>query len=56
MEKMSAEKKPDATLTTGPKPDEKKPNAKKPEAKKPEEKKPEEKPKPPAVSSTGGVQ
>jgi adenine deaminase len=55
-EKKSAEKKPDATVTIGPKPDEKKPDAKKPEAKKPEEKKPEEKPKPPAVSSTGGVQ
>jgi hypothetical protein len=55
-EKKSAEKKPDATVTIGPKPDEKKPEAKKPEAKKPEGKKPEEKPKPPAVSSTGGVQ
>jgi len=51
-EKKSAEKKPDATVTVGPKPDEKKP-----EAKKPEEKKPEEKPKPPALmSSTGGAQ
>jgi imidazolonepropionase-like amidohydrolase len=55
-EKKSAEKKPDATVTIGPKPDEKKPDAKKPETKKPEEKKPEEKPKPPAASSTGGVQ
>ncbi len=51
-EKKSAEKKPDATVTVGPKPDEKKP-----EAKKPEEKKPEEKPKPPTLmSSTGGAQ
>src|SRR5882762_8474593 len=50
--KKSTEKKPDATVTVGPKPDEKKP-----EAKKPEEKKPEEKPKPPALmSSTGGAQ
>jgi imidazolonepropionase-like amidohydrolase len=56
-EKKSTEKKPDATVTIGPKPDEKKPDAKKPEAKKPEEKKPEEKPKPPApVSSRGGAQ
>jgi imidazolonepropionase-like amidohydrolase len=50
-EKKSAEKKPDATVTIGQKPDEKKPDAKKPE-----EKKPEEKPKPPAlVASTGGA-
>jgi imidazolonepropionase-like amidohydrolase len=56
-EKKSAEKKPDATVTIGPKPDEKKPDAQKPEEKKPEEKKPEEKPKPPALaSSTGGAQ
>lgn len=56
-EKKASEKKPDATVTIGPKPDEKKPDAKKPEAKKPEEKKPEEKPKPPAlVSLVGGVQ
>jgi len=50
-EKKSTEKKPDATVTIGQKPDEKKPDAKKPE-----EKKPEEKPKPPAlVASTGGT-
>jgi imidazolonepropionase-like amidohydrolase len=50
-EKKSAEKKPDATVTIGQKPDEKKPDAKKPE-----EKKPEEKPKPPApLASTGGA-
>jgi len=55
-EKKSTEKKPDATVTIGQKPDEKKPDAKKPEEKKPEEKKPEEKPKPPAlVASTGGA-
>ena len=50
-EKKSAEKKPDATVSIGQKPDEKKPDAKKPE-----EKKPEEKPKPPALlASTGGA-
>jgi len=50
-EKKSTEKKPDATVTIGQKPD-----AKKQEEKKPEEKKPEEKPKPPAlVASTGGT-
>src|SRR6267378_4325187 len=49
--KKSAEKKPEATVTIGQKPDEKKPDAKKPE-----EKKPEEKPKPPALlASTGGA-
>ncbi|HEX4546000.1 MAG TPA: amidohydrolase [Candidatus Acidoferrum sp.] len=50
-EKKSAEKKPDATVTIGQKPDEKKPEAKKPEEKKPEEKKPEQKPKPPQVAN-----
>jgi hypothetical protein len=55
-EKKSTEKKPDATVTIGQKPDEKKPDATKPEEKKTEEKKPEEKPKPPApLASTGGV-
>ena len=49
-EKKAAEKKPDATVTIGQKPDEKKPEAKKPEEKKPEEKKPEEKPKPPQIA------
>jgi imidazolonepropionase-like amidohydrolase len=48
-EKKSAEKKPDATVTIGQKPDEKKPDAKKPE-----EKKPEEKPKPPALVASRG--
>jgi imidazolonepropionase-like amidohydrolase len=46
-EKKSAEKKPDATVTVGQKPD-----AKKPEEKKPEEKKPLEKPKPPQTVSS----
>jgi imidazolonepropionase-like amidohydrolase len=50
-EKKSVEKKPDATVTIGQKPDEKKPEAKKPEEKKPEEKKPEEKPKPPQIAN-----
>jgi hypothetical protein len=55
-EKKATEKKPDATVTIGKKPDEKKPDAKKPEEKKPEEKKPEEKPKPPAlVAAVGGA-
>ena len=44
--KKATEKKPDATVTIGPKPEEKKP-----ETKKPEEKKPEEKPKPPQTGS-----
>jgi imidazolonepropionase-like amidohydrolase len=54
MEKKSTEKKPDATVTIGPKPGEKKPEAKKLEEKKPEEKKPEEKPKPPSDSVAQG--
>jgi imidazolonepropionase-like amidohydrolase len=52
-EKKAAEKKPDATVTIGQKPDEKKSEAKKPEEKKPEEKKPEEKPKPPQIAKDG---
>jgi imidazolonepropionase-like amidohydrolase len=44
-EKKSGEKKPDATVNIGQKPEEKRPDAKKPE-----EKKPEEKPKPPQVA------
>jgi imidazolonepropionase-like amidohydrolase len=48
-EKKSAEKKPDATVTIGQKPDDKKP-----EAKKPEDKKPEEKPRPPQIANDRG--
>ena len=60
-EKKSAEKKPDATVTIGQKPDEKKPDLKKAEEKKeeekkPEEKKPEEKPKPPQPPPSAAAQ
>ncbi len=52
-EKKAAEKKPDASVSIGQKPDEKKPEVKKPEEKKPEKKKPEEKPKPPQIANDG---